>query len=149
MTTRPLPGSRALPGRRPAGSGRLAAPAPAVPSFKLAFPAPAGHGVDHPHYEIRQAANRVYQSRRGAYRTMAQQLEAAAMLDYVRQDVLMRLLETEAVALGPLEYARYRWLDATKFRAWLPFQRRKAEELYAAFRRKIDGRLAEQDLGRY
>lgn len=149
MTTRPLPGSRALPGRRSAGSGRLATPAKAVPAFKLAFPAPPGHGVGHAHYEIRQAANRVYQSRRAAYRVMAGQLEAAAMLDYVRQDVLMRLLETEPAALGPLKYERFRWVDATKFRAWLPFQRREAEALYGEFRRKIDARLADQDLGRY
>ena len=151
MTTRPLPPARpATSGRRSGGSGRLAAPAgPAVPSFKLAFPAPAGHGVGHPHYEARQAANRVYQARRGVYRKMAAQLEAAEMLDYVRQDVVMRLLEVETHQLGPFEIPRYRWLDPAKFRAWLPFQRRAAEALHAEFRRKLLGRLPDQDLGRY
>lgn len=147
MTTRPLPSSRPAVGRRPAGSGRLAASS--VPSFKLAFPAPAGYGVNHAHYEMRQAANRVYQSRRAAYRVMGQQLEAAEMLDYVRQDVLMRLLEVETTEIGPFTIARYRWVDPTKFRAWLPFQRRQVEASFAEYRRKILGRLPGLDLGRY
>src|SRR3989338_7646085 len=145
MNTRPRPPLLSASGRLPAAMARVATPA--VPSFQLAFPAPAGHGVGHRFYELRKAATRVYQSRRGAYRTMAAQLEAAEMLDYVRQDVLMRMLEVEVSPLGPLRIARYRWLDEAKFRAWLPFQRKAAEALFAEFRRKLLGRLPGLDLG--
>lgn len=147
MTTRPLPHARSAAGRRPAGPARVATPG--VPSFQLAFPAPADHGKDHPFYELRLAANRVYQHRRAAYRAMARQLEAAEILEYVRQDVAMRMLEVEVRKLGPFEIPRYRWVDASKFRAWLPFQRREVEALYADYRRKLLGRLPDQDLGRY
>ncbi len=147
LSTRPLPSHRHAAGRRPVGSGRLVTST--VPSFKLAFPAPPGYGVNHEFYELRQAANRVYQSRRAAYRTMSQQLDASEMLDYVRQDVMMRLLEVETKPLGPFRIARFRWVDATKFRAWLPYQRRQVEALYGEFRRKILDRLPGLDLGKY
>jgi hypothetical protein len=148
MTTRPLPPPRAA-GRRPSGSAPLDAGRAAVPSLQLAIPPPPGHGVDHPLNEMRRAANRVYQSRRPAYRQMAQQLATAELLDYVRQDVMMRLLEVRETPLGPFRIARYRWLDASKFRAWLPMDRSRAEQLYGEYRRKLLSRLTGLDLGTY
>lgn len=148
MTTRPL--NRLPASHHSAGARALVGPAATpIPSFTFAFPTPRGHGVEHELYEVRQAANRVYQARRAYFRKRAAELGEAEILEFVRYDVLKHILDTEIFEVGPFTLTRYRFMDPSKFRAWLPFQRNQAEALYGEFRRHLLKRLTLQDLGAY
>jgi hypothetical protein len=147
MTTRPLNRPLKRPNVRDRAAAAAAAAAAPVPSFVVSFPPPYDHGVQHPLYEFRLAANRVYQARKGLYKQRAGALGQAVTIEYVRKDVLKHLLDTEAHRLGPFTLLNYVYLEG--FRAWLPFQRVKAEALYDEYRSQLLNRLTQQDLGPY
>lgn len=126
---------------RTAGTGRLAAAQmlhaltrTPTPPFALAFPVPTGHGLKHPNYEIRLAANRVYQAHKKLYREKGLELSAPDLMLFVRRDVLKHVLEEEIVKFGPFSLARYKWLDSVRLQAWLPVHRERAEGMYEQFK---------------